>query len=107
VASHREFQVKRKVHSSNGTYQKKNVDSTRVAAIGYCYGDSVVLNMSCARVDLRGIVSFHGNLAPIIPIEKKAVQVKILVCNGGADKFVSEKDIINFKQAVKNERDKV
>jgi dienelactone hydrolase len=82
---------------------KKNehVDSTRIAAIGYCYGGGVVLNMARAGIDLKGVVSFHGSLATTTPAEKGNVKAKILVCNGGADKFISENDIKNFKQEMK------
>lgn len=83
---------------------KKNehVDPTRIAAIGYCYGGGVVLNMARAGVDLKGIVSFHGSVATAQPAQKGQVKAKILVCNGGADKFVSKKDINSFKQEMKN-----
>jgi dienelactone hydrolase len=77
------------------------VDSTRIAAIGYCYGGGVVLNMARAGVDLKGVVSFHGSLATTTPAEKGTVKAKILVCNGGVDKFISENDIKNFKQEMK------
>jgi dienelactone hydrolase len=82
---------------------KKNehVDSTRIAAIGYCYGGGIVLNMARAGADLKGVVSFHGSLATTTPAEKGNVKAKILVCNGGADKFVSENDIKKFKQEMK------
>jgi dienelactone hydrolase len=82
---------------------KKNehVDSTRIAAIGYCYGGGVVLNMARAGINLKGVVSFHGSLATTTPAEKGNVKAKILVCNGGADKFISESDIKNFKQEMK------
>jgi dienelactone hydrolase len=85
-------------------FLKRNeyVDSSRIAAIGYCYGGGVVLNMARAGVDLKGVVSFHGSLTPVIPIEKRKINAKILVCNGGSDKFVSEKNINDFKQEMKN-----
>ena len=82
---------------------KKNehVDSTRIAAIGYCYGGGVVLNMARAGINLKGVVSFHGSLATTTPADKGNENAKILVCNGGADKFISESDIKNFKQEMK------
>jgi dienelactone hydrolase len=84
-------------------FLKKNeyVDPERTAAIGYCYGGGVVLSMARAGVDLKGVVSFHGSLATKTPAEKGKIKAKILVCNGGADKFISEKDIDNFKQEMK------
>jgi dienelactone hydrolase len=79
---------------------KKNdhVDSNQIAAIGYCYGGGVVLAMARAGMNLKGVVSFHSSLSTPTPAEKGNVKAKILVCNGGADKFVSDTDIKNFKQ---------
>jgi dienelactone hydrolase len=81
--------------------RNEHVDSTRIAAIGYCYGGGVVLNMARVGVDLKGVVSFHGSLATATPAQKGIVKAKLLVCNGGADKFVSENDIKNFKKEMK------
>ena len=78
------------------------VDSNKIAAIGYCYGGGVVLNMARAGVDLKGVVSFHGNLTAVEPAQNGKVTAKILVCNGGADKFISEESIRNFKKEMKS-----
>ena len=82
---------------------KKNdaVDPTRIGAIGYCFGGGVVLAMARSGADLKGVVSFHGPLATAEPAEKGKINAKILVCNGGADKFITEKDINNLKQEMK------
>jgi dienelactone hydrolase len=79
---------------------KKNehVDPNNIAAIGYCYGGGVVLNMARAGFDLKGVVSFHGTLTAPEAAQKGKVKAKLLVCNGGADKFVSEESITNFKK---------
>jgi dienelactone hydrolase len=71
-------------------------DEHTILAIGYCFGGSVVLNAAKLGVDLKGVVSFHGGLAGA-PADKKLLKAKILVCHGGADKFVSDKDVSNFK----------
>ena len=80
----------------------ENVDPNRIAAIGYCYGGGVVLNMARLGIDIKGVVSFHGSLATKMPAEKGKIKARILVCNGGADKFVTGKDIDNFKKEMKN-----
>ena len=82
--------------------QDEHTDPTQIAAIGYCYGGGVVLNMARAGVDLKGVVSFHGSLGAIIPAEKGKVKAKILVCSGAADKFISGKDIETFRQEMKD-----
>ena len=71
-------------------------DVHNIAAIGYCFGGSVVLNSAKLGVDLKAVVSFHGGLAGV-PADKKLLKAKILVCHGGADKFISENDISTFK----------
>ena len=72
-------------------------DPGNIAAIGYCFGGSVVLNYAKLGADLKGVVSFHGGLAGV-PADKKLLKAKILVCHGGSDKFVSQHDIEAFKQ---------
>jgi len=71
-------------------------DAANIAAIGYCFGGSVVLNAAKLGADLKGVVSFHGGLAGV-PANKSLLKAKILVCNGGSDSFISEKEISNFR----------
>jgi len=81
--------------------QNEHVDASQIAAIGYCYGGGVVLNMADAGVDLKGVVSFHGTLGGVTPPEKGNLKAKILVCAGGADKFNSAENVEKFKSAMK------
>jgi len=74
------------------------VDPNRVAAIGYCFGGGVVLNMARQGVDLKGVVSFHGNLTAVKPAQPGSVKAKILVLSGGADKFVTPEQVEAFKK---------
>ena len=77
----------------------KQTDKSNIAAIGYCFGGSVVLNSAKLGIDLKGVVSFHGGLAGV-GADKDLLHAKILVCNGAADKFVSDKDIEAFKHGL-------
>ena len=74
------------------------VDPSRIAAIGYCFGGGVVLNMARQGVDLKGVVSFHGSLNAVKPAQAGSVKAKILVLSGGADKFITPEQIEGFKQ---------
>jgi len=76
--------------------QSPLADKTEIAAIGYCFGGSVVLNSAKMGSELKGVVSFHGGLAGV-PADKKLLKSQILVCHGGSDKFVSQKDIDTFR----------
>lgn len=73
------------------------VDATRIGAIGYCSGGAVALQMARAGVDLKGVVSFHGNLGTSSPAVKGLVKAKILVANGADDPFVKPDEIDAFK----------
>jgi dienelactone hydrolase len=77
------------------------IDPNRMAAIGYCFGGGVVLNMARQGVDLKGVVSFHGSLTAVKPAQAGSVKAKILVLSGGADKFATPDQIEAFKQEMK------
>ena len=71
-------------------------DKNKVAAIGYCFGGSMVLNFAKMGEDLKGVVSFHGGLSGL-PAEKNKIKGSILVCHGKDDKFVKPAEIASFK----------
>ncbi len=73
-------------------------DAKNIAAIGYCFGGSMVLNVAKMGMDFKGVVSFHGGLSGGVPATKGTTKAQILVCNGAADKFVSADDIKSFQQ---------
>jgi dienelactone hydrolase len=75
-----------------------HVDADNLAAIGYCFGGGVVLNMARSGSPLKGVVSFHGSLGTATPAEKGKVKAKVLVCNGADDSFVSQEAIENFRK---------
>jgi len=78
-------------------------DPAKIAAIGYCFGGSMVLNAAKMGSDLKGVVSFHGGLGGSVPAKKGSTKAKILVCHGDADKFSTEADIQKFKTNLNEE----
>ena len=76
-------------------------DTTRLGAIGYCFGGGVVLAIARLGVDLKGVVSFHGGLGTSAPAGPGTIKTRILVCNGADDKFISADDIKKFKAEMK------
>jgi len=75
---------------------QKNVDGGKIAAIGYCFGGSTVLELARAGAALNGVVSFHGNFATKNPAKVGAVKTKILVLHGANDPFVKEDEYEDF-----------
>jgi dienelactone hydrolase len=73
------------------------VDTSNIAAIGYCFGGGVVLNVARLGDNLKGVVSFHGGLIGA-PADKNLLKAKILVCHGMADQFVKPVDVEKFKK---------
>lgn len=61
-------------------------DTSKIAAIGYCFGGFVVLNAAKLGARLKGVVSFHGSLGGPAP-DKNVLKAKMLICHGGADEF--------------------
>ena len=74
------------------------VDSTRIAAIGYCFGGAVVLGMARAGADLAAVVTFHGSLATMHPAQQGKVKARVLVLAGAADPFVPPEQVDAFKR---------
>lgn len=74
-----------------------NVDPQRIAAIGYCFGGTTVLNMARAGADLDAVVSFHGALSPGTPAKKGNVKARVLVLTGAADPMVPPDQVEGFK----------
>jgi dienelactone hydrolase len=69
-----------------------------LAAIGYCFGGGVVLNMARQGVDLDVVASFHGSLAGPKPIEKGVFAGKVFVAHGGADANIGPDQVEAFKK---------
>ena len=77
------------------------MDASNTAAVGYCFGGGIVLEMARLGVDLKAVASFHGSLATSNPAKAGQVNAKLLVMNGADDKFVSAEHITAFKQEMK------
>jgi dienelactone hydrolase len=72
------------------------VDTSRIAAIGYCFGGAVVLSMAEEGMDLAGVASFHGALPQEPVAAGTAVKAKILVAHGADDGLIPAEQITTF-----------
>jgi dienelactone hydrolase len=73
------------------------VDASRIAAVGYCFGGAMALHAARIGMALRGVVSFHGALGSFHRPAPGEVQAKLLVCHGAKDAMVSAQDVADFK----------
>ena len=78
---------------------RSDVDSSKILAIGYCFGGTMVLNMARAGADLALVSSFHGALSPpLVPASPETFKAKVLVFNGEADSYVPKEHVEAFKK---------
>jgi dienelactone hydrolase len=80
------------------------VDTKRVAAIGYCFGGTTVIELARSGAELNGIVSFHGGLDSPAPADGKNIKCKVLVLAGADDPFQKPEDLTAFETEVRDSK---
>ncbi len=82
-----------------------HVDSTRIGAIGFCFGGLTVIELMRTGVPVQGIVSFHGLLGDSLGESKatpgaraKKIHGSILILHGYEDPLVSPHDIATLQK---------
>lgn len=81
--------------------QNPLLDTKKIAAIGYCFGGTTVLEMARAGFDLKGVASFHGGLGTPLPAQPGDIKASVLVLHGANDDFTN-KDVSAFQQEMRN-----
>ena len=77
------------------------VDTERLAAIGYCFGGTTVLELARGGADLAGVVSFHGDLATPTPEDARNIKGKVLALHGADDPFVPPAVVAAFEEEMR------
>jgi dienelactone hydrolase len=77
------------------------VDASRVAAIGYCFGGSGVLQLARTGADLKAVVTFHGGLSTGPEGEAEKIRAKILVLTGAVDPVVPPEAVDAFEDELR------
>lgn len=76
--------------------KQPNVDLKKIAAIGYCFGGTTVLELARSGAELAGVVSFHGGLGTPNFADAKNIKAKVLVAHGAIDPYVSKSELDGF-----------
>lgn len=81
----------------------ERTDASKIAAIGYCFGGTGVLELARGGADIVGVVSFHGALdaAEGMKAEKGGVKAKVLACHGADDPFVPAPQVQAFEEEMR------
>lgn len=77
------------------------VDGSRIAAIGYCFGGTAVLELARSGADVQGVVSFHGGLDSPTPADAKNIKGKVLAMHGADDPYVPAKEVAAFEDEMR------
>lgn len=76
-------------------------DPKRIAAIGYCFGGTTVLELARSGADISGVVSFHGGLDSPRPEDGKNIKCKVLVLHGADDPTMTPKNVAAFEDELR------
>lgn len=101
LAENRKLVRKRVIAGFNTLKKQSMVDSSKIAAIGFCFGGLCVLDLARSGADLRGIVSFHGFFNPPTDLRNEHIRAKILAFHGADDPMVPFEQIVEFKKEMK------
>ena len=77
--------------------RQDGVDLGRIAAIGYCFGGTAVLQLACSGADIKGIVSIHGGLDAPDAEAAKNIRCKVLALHGADDPIVPPRQVELFE----------
>jgi dienelactone hydrolase len=75
-----------------------DVDAARTAAIGYCFGGTIALELARGGADVKAVVAFHAGLSTARPQDATNITAKILVCNGADDPIVPAEQRLAFEK---------
>ncbi len=76
-------------------------DPTRVAAIGYCFGGTLSLELARSGADLAAVVGFHSGLATTRPEDAANITGKVLVCIGADDSIIPPEQRAAFEEEMR------
>ncbi|MCE9589702.1 MAG: dienelactone hydrolase family protein [Planctomycetes bacterium] len=89
--------LRKRIAAALDTVRKMdNVDPNRIAAIGYCFGGTTVLELARSGAKVAGVVSFHGGLDTPTPEDAKNIHAKILVLHGADDPYEPPAQVAAF-----------
>lgn len=77
--------------------QQPQVDTHRIAAMGYCFGGLAALELARSGAPIVGTVSFHGELSNPKPDDARNIKGKVLVLHGALDPFVKADQVAAFQ----------
>lgn len=88
----------------NELKKQTQVDKARMAAIGYCFGGTGVVELARTGAPLKAVVSFHGGLDSLDPALGANIKAAILALHGADDPFVKASDLAAFEEEMRKNK---
>ncbi len=80
---------------------RPEVDKSRVAAIGFCFGGTMALELARSGADLRGVVGFHSGLGTVAPEDARNIKAKVMVLLGADDPGIDAAQRADFEREMR------
>jgi dienelactone hydrolase len=77
--------------------REPRADASKVAAVGYCFGGTVVLELARGGADVKAVVGFHPGLGTVRPEDARNITGKVLMCVGSEDPFIPVEQRLEFE----------
>ncbi len=84
--------------------ENKMINTTKLAAIGYCFGGTSVIELARSGAPVEGVVSFHGGLDSPTPADGKNIKAKVLALHGADDPFEKPADLAAFESEMRDSK---
>ncbi len=81
----------------NALAARADIDATRMASIGFCFGGTMSLEIARAGADIKAAVCFHGGLDSKAPARPGAVKARVLACIGADDPYIPPQERADFE----------
>jgi len=74
--------------------EQSEVDRSKTAAIGFCFGGLCVLDIARSGIDIAGVISVHGILTPPESTPARTILAKVLVLHGWNDPLAAPEAVV-------------
>ncbi len=81
---------------------RTEVDTSRIAAIGFCFGGTMALELARSGADLRAAVGFHSGLSTARPKDAANIRAKVMVCIGADDPMINPEQRAAFETEMRD-----
>jgi len=85
----------------NALLARPEVDPAHIAAIGFCFGGTMALELARGGADIAGVVGFHSGLATVAPGDAHQIKGKVLVCLGADDPGIDAAQRAAFEEEMR------